>query len=180
MPVAPPFERAAKREQDGGEDDCNGRGPPGGKTTQDAKERGDPNGGRGGQSVHLAVAVAMQNDARPKEANADDDALNDAGDLRLRIICNHQYRERRSHADKPKRAHARGLVVQLMIEAERTANEHRSADPKHDVLPAEPGATPSIEAPYATPPRGPCASASCLGTPRFVPWHPAVERHEGR
>src|SRR5262245_34125398 len=52
----------------------------------------------------------MQNDARPQEANADDDALNDAGDLRLRIICNRQYRERRSHADKPKRAHPVGLL----------------------------------------------------------------------
>src|SRR5215813_14563866 len=115
MPVAPPFERAAKRQQNGGEDDCNGRCSPGGKATQDAEERGDPNGGRGGQSVHLAAAVAMQNDARPKEANADDDALNDAGDLRLRIICSRQYRERRSHADEPKRAHARGLVVQSRL-----------------------------------------------------------------
>src|SRR5215468_10088616 len=68
MPVAPPFERAAKRQQNGGEDDCSGQCPPGGKATQDAEERGDRDGGRSGQSVYLAVAVAMQNDARPKEA----------------------------------------------------------------------------------------------------------------
>jgi len=69
MPVAPSFERAAKRQQDGGEDDCHGRCRPGGKATQDAEERGDPNGGRGGQSAHLAVAVAMQSDARPEKAD---------------------------------------------------------------------------------------------------------------
>jgi hypothetical protein len=57
-----------------------------------------------------------------------------------------------------------GLFVQLTIEAKRTANEHRGAEPKHDICPAEHGAASPIEGPYATPPRGPCASSLSLGT----------------
>jgi len=170
MPVAPPLERAAKRQQDGGEDDCNGRCPPGGKATQDAEERGDPNGGRGGQTAHLAVAVAMQNDARPEKADADDDTLND----RLISACGSSATANTASADpmptSPTVRTPVGLFVQLTIEAKRTANEHRGAEPKHDICPAEHGAASPIEGLYATPPRG-------LAHPLYplaptVPWHP--------
>ena len=40
----------------------------------------------------LPLLLAIKNDAGPKKADADDDTLNDPGDLRLRILRDRQHR----------------------------------------------------------------------------------------
>src|SRR5205823_14498249 len=80
--------------------------------------------------------LGMQNHPGTQEADPRDDTLNDPA-YTLRIVGDGENGKRRSKSDKPQGSHSRSLVMQVAIETDGAAHQHRTAEAKNDVRPAD-------------------------------------------
>src|SRR5262245_47473726 len=87
--------------------------------------------------MHLSVGRLVKDHAGSYEAKARDDALDDARYIRLPVMRDSQNRECRSNRHQPQGPHAGGLVMQIAVESDYSADQdggpkaHDNVEPVH-------------------------------------------------
>src|SRR6185369_13001384 len=81
MAVYPPFKRAAKHQDHGGQRNARQDDDPFADPAGRADAGGQPDAGGGGQAVNLFAEAVVDDHAGAQKADAGDDALDDAADI---------------------------------------------------------------------------------------------------